>query len=205
MRRFQDSELVIASHNRGKVAEIAALLAPFGVRVSSAADLKLDEPEETGTSFVENALLKAHAATAATGIPALADDSGLSVSALDGAPGLYSARWAGPEKDFTLAMTKVHRLLAANPDRSAKFVCALALAWPDGHAETFIGEVAGNLIWPPRGNAGFGYDPMFVPNEGVGANRLTFAEIAPDDKHAVSHRAKAFAQMVAVCFSATGE
>lgn len=200
MKPFRDDRLVIASHNQGKVAEIATLLEPFGVTVYSASDLKLEEPEETGTTFVENALIKASAAAKSSGIPALADDSGLAVDALDGAPGLYSARWAGPDKDFAMAMGKINRLLAGNPNRAAKFVCALALVWPDGHAETFVGEVAGNLIWPPRGDAGFGYDPMFVPEEGIGANGLTFAEIAPADKHAVSHRAKAFAQMVKACF-----
>lgn len=200
MRRFDSKTLVIASHNKGKVIEIEALLQPFGVTVYSAGDLKLEEPDETGQTFVENALIKARAAAEASGIPALADDSGLAAEALDGAPGLYSARWAGPDKDFLLAMNKINKLLAGNPNRKAKFVCALALVWPDGHAETFVGEVAGNLTWPPRGDAGFGYDPMFVPEEGVGANRLTFAEIAPADKHAVSHRAKAFTQMVKACF-----
>ncbi len=200
MRRFDDKKLVIASHNKGKVAEIEALLQPFGVTVYSAGDLNLEEPDETGQTFVENALIKARAAAEASGIPALADDSGLAVDALDGAPGLYSARWAGPDKDFLLAMNKINKLLAGNPNRKAKFVCALALVWPDGHVETFVGEVAGNLTWPPRGDAGFGYDPMFVPEEGVGANRLTFAEIAPADKHEVSHRAKAFTQMVKACF-----
>ncbi|ABC24434.1 RdgB/HAM1 family non-canonical purine NTP pyrophosphatase [Rhodospirillum rubrum] len=194
-RRLVESPLVVASHNAGKVREIAELIAPFGLEARSAASLDLPEPEETGSSFVENALLKAHAAARATGLPALADDSGLAVSALGGDPGIYSARWAGPTKDFALAMATINHLLGDNPDRSAHFVCALALAWPDGHAETFEGRVDGVLVWPPRGDQGFGYDPMFL---GEGAAE-TFGEMDPAAKHAISHRARAFALLVAAC------
>jgi len=195
-RRFAGSRLVIASHNPGKVREIAALLAPFAIEVVSAAALGLDEPEETGASFVANAELKARAAAAAAGLPALADDSGLAVAALDGAPGIYSARWAGEAKDFGAAMARVERELGGR-DRSAAFICALALCWPDGHCEIFEGRVDGALVWPPRGGRGFGYDPMFVP-----AGRTeTFGEMDQDEKHRISHRADAFARLVAACFA----
>jgi XTP/dITP diphosphohydrolase len=192
-RRFAGGRLVIATHNPGKVEEIAALLAPFGVETISAGALGLPEPEETGDSFEANAALKAHAA--ASGLPALADDSGLVVPALDGAPGIYSARWAGPAKDFATAMARVARELR-DQDRSASFVAVLALAWPDGHAELFRGEVRGRLVWPPRGDRGFGYDPMFVPDGGS----LTFGEIDPAEKHRISHRARAFAKLAEACF-----
>lgn len=195
-RRFDDGQLVIASHNAGKVREIADLVAPYGVDVVSAAALDLPEPEETGETFVENALLKAHAAAEAAKLPALADDSGLAVTALDGAPGIYSARWAGPEKDFAAAMEKVEELLRGAEDRSARFVCALALAWPDGHAEVFEGTVAGEITWPPVGDKGFGYDPMFTAD----GEDITFAEMDRDRKHALSHRADAFRKLVAACF-----
>ena len=161
-RRFDASRLVIASHNPGKVEEIAALLARFAIGVVSAGALGLPEPEETGDSFEANAALKARASAEASGLPALADDSGLVVPALGGAPGIYSARWAGPAKDFRGAMARVHRELG-DRDRSASFVAVLALAWPDGGMELFRGEVAGRLVWPPRGERGFGYDPIFVP------------------------------------------
>ena len=196
-RRFEQDRLVIASYNPGKVREIAELLEPFGVDVISAAALALPEPEETGASFIDNALLKAHAAATAANLPALADDSGLAVNALAGAPGIYSARWAGPEKDFAMAMAKVEEDLRGLEDRSAHFVCALALAWPDGHAEVFAGTVDGEITWPPRGDKGFGYDPIFVA-DGMSA---TFAEIEPDAKHAISHRADAFRKLVAACFA----
>jgi XTP/dITP diphosphohydrolase len=188
------STLVVASHNPGKVREIVDLLAPFGFIVKSAAELDLPEPEETGTTFAENAALKARAAAAGSGLLALADDSGLAVAALDGAPGIYSARWAGPSKDFGPAMARVERELKEKhtSDVSAKFVCALALAQPGGGVEIFQGEIQGHLEFPPRGNKGFGYDPIFVPE---GMNR-TFGEIDPDEKHAVSHRARAFAKLV---------
>lgn len=196
IRKWNGGRLVIASHNEGKVREIRALLAPFGADVVSAGLLGLPEPEETETTFIGNALLKAHAAAKAAGIPALADDSGLAVTALGGDPGIYSARWAGPSKDFALAMQKVEDGLAGQSDRSAKFVCALALAWPDGHAETVEGVVSGELVWPPRGPNGFGYDPIFKA-EGYA---LTFGEMDPGEKHEISHRADAFRQLVARCF-----
>ena len=195
-RRFSGSQLLIASHNPGKVEEIAALLEPFGVETISAGSLGVPEPDETGHSFEANAALKAHAAAAASGLPALADDSGLVVAALGGAPGIYSARWAGPSKDFASAMARVERELGDH-DRSATFVAVLALAWPDGHLEAFRGEVRGRLVWPPRGERGFGYDPMFVPSGGSS----TFGEMDPVDKHKISHRARAFTKLAAACFA----
>jgi XTP/dITP diphosphohydrolase len=195
-RVFSSGKLVIASHNQGKVREIGELLAPYGVEVVSAGALGLPEPEETGTTFVANAELKAHAAAKAADLPALADDSGLAVDALGGDPGIYSARWAGPSKDFTAAMELVNDKMGANPDRNARFVCALALAWPDGHCETFEGVVEGDLVWPPRGKAGFGYDPMFQPK----GHAVTFGEMDAHAKHAISHRADAFRKLVAACF-----
>ena len=195
-RRFTEGRLVIASHNAGKVREIGELLAPFGVEVVSAGALGLAEPEETGTTFVANAELKAHAAARAAPQPALADESGLAVESLGGAPGIYSARWAGPGKDFAAAMALVNDKLGANPDRGGRFVCALALAWPDGHCETFEGVVEGDLVWPPRGTAGFGYDPMFQPK----GRAETFGEMDPAAKHEISHRADAFRKLVAACF-----
>lgn len=196
-RKFSSDSLVIASHNPGKVREIAELVAPFGVRVATAGDLGLPEPEETGDSFRANAELKALAAAQGAGQSALADDSGLVVPALDGAPGIYSARWAGPDKDFTLAMQKVEQELAGKTDRRAHFTCALSLAWPDGHMETFEGQVHGLLVWPPRGDRGFGYDPVFQ-SEG---HLITFGEMDPVAKHAISHRAAAFRQLIDACFS----
>lgn len=195
-RRWSGGRLVIASHNEGKVREIRALLLPFGADVVSAGALGLPEPEETEKTFIGNALLKAHAAATAAGIPALADDSGLAVTALGGDPGIYSARWAGPNKDFAHAMRRVEDGLAGKSDRSGKFVCALALAWPDGHAETVEGVVSGQLVWPPRGQNGFGYDPVFVPE----GHDVTFGEMDPAAKHEISHRADAFRQLVARCF-----
>ncbi|WP_413204502.1 RdgB/HAM1 family non-canonical purine NTP pyrophosphatase [Rhodospirillum sp. A1_3_36] len=194
-RKLTQGPLVVASHNAGKVREINALIAPFGLEAKSAGELNLPEPEETGTTFQENALIKARAAAEASGLPALADDSGLTVSALDGAPGVYSARWAGPEKDFGKAMEKINTLLTGSPDRSAAFLCVLALAWPDGHVETFEGRVDGLLIWPARGEHGFGYDPIFQPE----GHTATFGEMASDAKQAISHRARAFAKMVDAC------
>ena len=191
--------LVIASHNPGKVEEIEALLAPYGVAVVSAGALGLPEPEETGATFEENAALKARAAMEASGLPALADDSGLVVPALAGAPGIYSARWAGPGKDFRVAMERVQRELdeSKSPwDRRAQFVAVLALAWPDGEVALFRGEVQGQLTWPPRGERGFGYDPIFVPD----GYRMTFGEMDPAYKHQISHRARAFAELVRACF-----
>lgn len=194
-RRLAEKKLVIASHNPGKVREIARLMAPFGIEVIAAASLALAEPEETGDSFEANATLKALAAARQAGLPALADDSGLVVPALDGAPGLHSARWAGPAKDFAVAMGRVEDELEGKRDRRAYFVAALALAWPDGHVESFRGEVHGTVVWPPRGSHGFGYDPMFLPAGG----RQTFGEMDPAAKHAISHRAVAFGKLVAAC------
>lgn len=195
-RRFTGDKLVIASHNQGKVREIGALLAPFGIEVVSAGQLDLPEPEETGDSFTANAELKARAAAERSGLPALADDSGLAVHALDGKPGIYSARWAGPEKDFTAAMKRVQEELGDSADRGAHFTCALSLAWPDGHVETFEGRVYGTLVYPPRGTRGFGYDPIFVPD----GHDVTFGEMDPEKKHEISHRADAFRQLIAACF-----
>lgn len=195
MRKLIERRLVVASHNPGKVREIADLIAPFDIEAVSAADLRLAEPEETETTFVGNALIKAHAAARASGLPALADDSGLCVDALGGEPGVTSARWAGPGKDFSIAMRKVHELLGDAERPAAHFTCALAIAWADGHAETFEGHVHGHLVWPPRGRKGFGYDPMFVPE----GHALTFGEMEPAAKHAMSHRARAFAQFVEAC------
>ena len=195
-RRFAGGRLVVASHNAGKVREIEDLLRPFAVECVSAAALGLAEPEETGATFEANAELKARAAAGASGLPALADDSGLAVAALGGDPGIYSARWAGPAKDFAAAMRKVEDGLAGAASRDARFVAVLCLAWPDGHVESFRGEVGGTLVWPPRGSKGFGYDPMFLP----GGRSQTFGEMEPDEKHAISHRADAFRKLVAACF-----
>jgi len=196
-RKFTASQLLLATHNKGKLREIAELLAPFKIAVVSVGALGLPEPDETGDSFIANAELKAHAAAAAAKLPALADDSGLAVEALGGAPGIYSARWAGPDKDFSAAMARVERELAGKSARRAHFVCALALAWPDGHCDTFEGKVFGTLVWPPRGAHGFGYDPMFLPD----GYTETFGEMDPAQKHAISHRAAAFRQLIAACFT----
>lgn len=201
-RRLGDETLVIATHNAGKLKEIAALLAPHGVNCISAGSLGLPEPAETGTTFAENALIKARAAAEAAQLPALADDSGLSVAALDGRPGVYTADWAerqwfeGPAgRDWYLAMGKVEGLLCEQgpaADRSAWFSCVLAIAWPDGSHVLYEGRADGTLTWPPRGTMGFGYDPVFVPKGGS----LTFAELDPQEKHRISHRADAFAKLV---------
>lgn len=198
-RLFTETQLVVASHNSGKVREISELLVPFGLEVMSAATLGLGEPEETGLSFVENAELKARAAAQAAKRVALADDSGLEVAALHGAPGIYSARWAGENRDFDAAMNRVQRELAAtgDTDHRARFVCALTLAWPDDHVETVEGEVHGHLTFPPRGTQGFGYDPIFIAD----GHKQTFGEMDPAAKHAISHRADAFTKLVARCFS----
>ncbi len=204
MRRiFRETKLVVASHNPGKVREISELLRPLGVETVSAADLGLPEPEETETTFEGNARLKARAAAQASGLPALADDSGLTVAALGGAPGIYSARWAEtPQgRDFGHAMKTVWRKLeaiGAPEPRRAAFVCALTLAWPDGHDETVLGTCAGRLVWPPRGDRGFGYDPVFMPE----GHAITFGEMEPESKHTISHRADAFRQLVTACFGA---
>ncbi|MGB8273692.1 MAG: RdgB/HAM1 family non-canonical purine NTP pyrophosphatase [Alphaproteobacteria bacterium] len=196
-RELTGDRLVIASHNPGKVREIAELLAPHRVEVVAAAQLGLVEPEETGITFRANAELKARAAARASGLPALADDSGLVVPALGGAPGVQSARWAGANRDFRAAMERVESELAGKPDRRAYFVCALALAWPDGPCETFEGRIDGTLVWPPKGSRGFGYDPIFRPD----GFALTFGEMEPEQKHAISHRADAFRKFVAACFA----
>jgi XTP/dITP diphosphohydrolase len=197
-RRFTGGRLVIASHNKGKVREIGDLLRPFNVEAVSAGDLGLPEPDETGTTYIENAELKARAASSAANLPALADDSGFGVRVLNGDPGLYSARWAGPSKDFTFAMRTVWEKMQAtgNPDRHGEFVCALSLAWPDGHCESFEGRLPGMVIWPPRGDKGFGYDPMFVAE----GHTLSFGEMEAEAKHAISHRAIAFNQLIRACF-----
>ncbi|MDE0059853.1 MAG: RdgB/HAM1 family non-canonical purine NTP pyrophosphatase [Defluviicoccus sp.] len=196
-RRFRGARIVVASHNAGKVAEIADLLSPYGLETGSAGALGLAEPEETGATFRENAKIKALACACAAGEVALSDDSGLAVAALGGAPGIHSARWGGPGRDFALAMRRVEEALAPDADRRAAFVCALALAWPDRHVETFEGRVEGRLVWPPRGKRGFGYDPIFVPRGGS----LTFGEMEPAAKHAISHRAAAFRKLAAACFA----
>lgn len=195
-RKLEPGRLVVASHNPGKVREIAALLGPYGVEPVSAGSLGLPEPEETGTTFVANAELKALLAADLSGLPALADDSGLCVEALGLEPGIFSARWAGPDRDFDFAMRLVEEHLErAGPEagRDAFFMCALSVAWPDGHLESFEGRVDGTLVWPPRGNRGFGYDPMFLPN----GYAETFGEMDPDAKHKISHRADAFHKLVA--------
>jgi XTP/dITP diphosphohydrolase len=201
MRPLAGETLVIASHNAGKVREIRALLGAFGVDVISAADLGLPEPAETETTFAGNARIKAHAAATASGKVALSDDSGIMIDGLDGAPGVYTADWAetGNGRDFTMAMTKAWDLLeenAAPEPRTARFVCTLCLAWPDGTDAVFEGTVAGRVIWPMRGDRGFGYDPMFLPD----GESETFGEMDPTKKHAMSHRADAFAKLVAACF-----
>ncbi len=198
-RRFSGNRLIVASHNQGKVREIGELLNDFGVEPISAGELGLPEPIEDGDTFIANAEIKALAAAKCTGDIALSDDSGFAVDALNGDPGIYSARWAGPEKDFTVAMHAVQdKLEALGPDVSLKssFICALCLAWPDGHTESFEGRVEGRFTWPPRGLKGFGYDPVFTPEGG----QFTFAEMEPAEKHAISHRADAFQQLINACF-----
>ena len=192
-RLAHGATLAVASHNPGKVREITEMLAPYPVTAIGAATIHLAEPEETGSSFAENAMLKAREAAKASHLPALADDSGLCVAVLNGAPGIYSARWAGPSKDFRLAMRRVETELNGNPDRRAYFVCVLALAMPDGETETFEGRVYGALTFPPRGERGFGYDPIFIAE----GHRFTFGEMDPAAKEAISHRARAFEKFVA--------
>lgn len=201
-RRFEGSSLVVATHNRGKLEEIQALLEPFGIKLTSNADHNLPEPEETETTFVGNARIKAHAAAKATGLPALADDSGLSVDALEGAPGVYTADWAETPsgRDFIMAMEKTwEKLEAINAPypRTAQFRCTLVLAWPDGHDEVFEGVMPGQLIWPMRGDQGHGYDPIFQP-EGF---EITFGEMDRWEKNKISHRADAFNKLVKSCFA----
>ena len=205
-RRIGPGKLVIATHNAGKLKEISALLAPYGVDCISAGSLGLPEPPETGTTFVANALIKARAAAEASGMQALADDSGLSVAALDGRPGVYTADWAerqwfegDPGRDWHMAMGKVEGMLQAkgNVPRDAWFSCVLAIAWPDGESAVYEGRIDGMLTWPPRGEMGFGYDPVFVPQ----GREQTFAELEPEEKHRISHRADAFAKLVAEQFA----
>ena len=199
-RLTRGMRLVVASHNPGKVREIRDLVGPYGLEVVSAGELGLPEPDETGTTFAANAELKALASARTSGLPALSDDSGLEVEALGGAPGIYSARWAGPSKDFAVAMAEVERQLQAKgatapAQRRANFTAALCLAWPDGRTETFEGKVFGSLVLPPRGTKGFGYDPMFLAD----GEQQTFGEMEPAAKHAISHRARAFALFVKAC------
>jgi XTP/dITP diphosphohydrolase len=190
------AKLVLASHNKGKLAEFAELLRPYHVDVIPADALGLTEPDETAPDFAGNARIKALTAATATGLPAFSDDSGFCAAALGGEPGVLSARWGGPEKDFAKAMALVNERLGASTDRRAWFVAALCLAWPDGHTETFVGRADGTIVWPPRGGNGFGYDPMFLPESGT----ETFGEMDPVAKHAISHRARAFAQVMRSCF-----
>ncbi len=200
-RKLTSGRLVVATHNPGKLGEINDLLGPHGIEAVSAASLGISEPDETETSFAGNARLKAVHSAKASGLPALSDDSGLCVDALDGDPGVYSARWAGPAKDFTLAMRNIEEKLQAKgasaPQvRKAHFISALCLAWPDGHDEIFEGRVDGTLVWPPRGSNGFGYDPMFMPD----GFAETFGEMKPAQKHRMSHRARAFGKLVDAVF-----
>ncbi|SLN24679.1 Non-canonical purine NTP pyrophosphatase [Pseudoruegeria aquimaris] len=200
-RKLTEKKIVLASHNAGKLREIGALLAPYGVEVVSAGALGLEEPAETETTFAGNARIKAHFAAKASGLPALSDDSGLEVDALDGAPGVYTADWAETPngRDFPMAMAKVQALLdekEAPTPRTGRFCCTLCLAWPDGHDEIFAGTVEGQLVWPMRGDNGFGFDPVFLPN----GETETFGEMDPDKKHGMSHRAEAFRKLVAGCF-----
>jgi len=202
MRRFADNSLVIASHNAGKIREIRGLLGPFGVTVTASSDYRLDEPAETEETFAGNARIKAHFTARATGLPALSDDSGIVVDALNGAPGVHTADWAEtPDgRDFPRAMTEVWNRLEevdAPRPRTARFCCTLCLAWPDGHDELFEGTVVGQVVWPMRGDLGFGFDPVFLPD----GETETFGEMDPVKKHAMSHRADAFAKLVAGCFA----
>ncbi|MGP6088681.1 RdgB/HAM1 family non-canonical purine NTP pyrophosphatase [Antarctobacter jejuensis] len=202
-RRFEGDRLLVATHNQGKLDEIAALLEPYGVTCVGAAELGLPEPEETGTTFVENARIKAHAAASATGLPALADDSGIEIDALDKAPGVYTADWAETPtgRDFVMAMEKSHRLLVergAEEPWTARFCCTLVLAWPDGEDAVFPGVMEGKVVWPMRGSQGHGYDPIFMPQ----GYDVTFGEMDRWEKNQISHRADAFAKFVAGCFGA---
>ena len=199
-RALAAGTLVIASHNQGKITEMSAMLEPWQLTVENAASLNLPEPEETGTTYKENALIKARSA-AASGLPALADDSGFEITALNGAPGVYSARWAGKDKDFNMAMQQIWQALSESKqkDRSCRFVCALALVWPDGHEEIVEGDIKGQLCWPPRGDNGFGYDPIFCPD----GYEASFAEFEPELKHSMSHRARAFNALADRCLATT--
>ncbi len=200
-RRFEGNELVLASHNAGKLREIGALLDPFGIKVTSAGDLGLEEPEETEDTFAGNARIKAHFAALGSNLPALSDDSGITIDALDGRPGVYTADWAetGNGRDFSMAMTRAWNELeavSAPAPRTAQFRCVLCLAWPDGHDEIFEGEVSGQVVWPMKGDLGFGFDPIFMPD----GESITFGEMDPAKKHGMSHRADAFKKLVSACF-----
>ena len=195
-RLFEGDEIVLATHNKGKVAEISDLLGEYATTFYSAGDLGLSEPVEDADTFIGNAEIKAQSAARESGKISLSDDSGLCVVALNGDPGVYSARWAGPDKDFGVAMAKIEAALEGHSNHDAYFICVLSMAWPDGHVESFEGRVNGHLEFPPRGDRGFGYDPIFVP-EGYD---ITFAEMDPAQKHAMSHRAAAFKKLVSVCF-----
>lgn len=201
VRKFSGETLLVATHNAGKLEEIASLVKPYGVIVVGAADKKLEEPQETETTFVGNARIKAHAASKATGLPALSDDSGLEIDALDRAPGVYTADWAETEtgRDFTVAMAKAHDWIVAKGAAKpwvARFCCTLVLAWPDGHDEVFSGTVEGEIVWPMRGDHGHGYDPIFQPS----GYDLTFGQMEPTEKNRISHRADAFGKLVKACF-----
>ena len=201
IRKFTDKTLLLATHNAGKLKEVREILAPFGISVTSAGEMGLDEPEETESTFIGNARIKARAAVQATGLPALADDSGIEVDALDGAPGVYTADWAETPngRDFMMAMEKTHRLLEAKSaphPRTAQFCATLVLAWPDGHEEIFEGTSEGHLVWPPRGREGHGYDPIFVPD----GHDITFAEMSWAQKNQISHRARALEKLIESCF-----
>jgi XTP/dITP diphosphohydrolase len=202
-RQFTEDTLVIATHNVGKMQEIRMLFSGFNFTILSANDLGLAEPNETENSFIGNAVLKARAAALASGYAALADDSGLTVKALGGAPGVYSARWSGPSRDFNIAMTTVEKALKKtnSNDMRAEFICALALVWPDEYSVSVEGKIKGVLTFPARGNKGFGYDPIFQPN----GHDISFGEMDPDDKHAISHRADAFAKLMTRCFIANND
>ncbi|MBI3441372.1 MAG: RdgB/HAM1 family non-canonical purine NTP pyrophosphatase [Proteobacteria bacterium] len=197
-RQFSGAELVVATHNNGKMREFAAMFAEHPCKLYSAADFNLESPEETGTTFIDNALLKARFVAKATGKIALADDSGMCVEALDGAPGVYSADWAEVEggRDFNRAIKKVHDAMGDHPNKKAKFVSVLALCWPDGHCETAEGFAHGQIVWPPRGSHGHGYDPIFMPD----GYHNTYAEMDPTEKNKISHRAASFRQMMEKCF-----
>lgn len=201
MRKFSGDKLLVATHNAGKLAEIATLLEPYRINVLGAAEMKLVEPEEIEATFVGNARIKAHAAAQATGLPALSDDSGIEIDALDGAPGVYTADWAATEtgRDFVMAMTKAHDWIVAKgapTPWTARFCCTLVLAWPDGHDEVFPGTIDGEIVWPMRGSQGHGYDPIFQPN----GYDITFGEMQASEKNGISHRADAFAKLVTSCF-----
>lgn len=201
-RRFRDGELLLATHNRGKLLELKPFFEGRGIGLVSSIDLALPEPQETGLTFAENALLKARAACEAAGRPALGDDSGIAVSGLDGAPGIYSARWAGPQKDFAMAMRRVQEELTTRfgsweaADKRAAFICVVTLAWPDGYQQSFTGQVDGRLVWPPRGDRGFGYDPIFEPE----GERRTFGEMSFEEKQQLSHRRRAIDALLVACF-----